>query len=305
MAVGVPEQEVFAAADRVLARGERPTVERVRAELGRGSPARVGSLLETWWEALAQRLAGETRLPELPPAVAEAFRAAWASAIEHGTALAQAAIADTAGQLAQERAQLAADRDQWQAAVAAAQAAEREARQAAAVVEARLRDRQAQIEQLSAALREAQDQRDTVQARLAALESALEASRQTLATQAVRARQERVDLQEHIRAVEDRAHADVDQARQELKAVRLQLQTVERAASDAARRHSRDLAEARAALAMAQQELVAERARAETLAAQLQALGDLPAALQATLAQVGKQARRSPARKRIPRPSKA
>ena len=305
MAVGVPEQEVFAAADRVLARGERPTVERVRAELGRGSPARVGSLLETWWEALAQRLAGETRLPELPPAVAEAFRAAWASAIEHGTALAQAAIADTAGQLAQERAQLAADRDQWQAAVAAAQAAEREARQAAAVVEARLRDRQAQIEQLSAALREAQDQRDTVQARLAALESALEASRQTLATQAERARQERVDLQEHIRAVEDRAHADVDQARQELKAVRLQLQTVERAASDAARRHSRDLAEARAALAMAQQELVAERARAETLAAQLQALGDLPAALQATLAQVGKQARRSPARKRIPRPSKA
>ena len=33
MAVGVPETEVFAAADRVLARGERPTVERVRAEL--------------------------------------------------------------------------------------------------------------------------------------------------------------------------------------------------------------------------------------------------------------------------------
>lgn len=31
MPVGVPEDEVFAAADRVLARGERPTVERVRA----------------------------------------------------------------------------------------------------------------------------------------------------------------------------------------------------------------------------------------------------------------------------------
>lgn len=305
MAVGVPEHEVFAAADRVLARGERPTVERVRAELGRGSPARVGSLLEIWWEALAQRLAGESRLPELPSAVAEAFRAAWASAIEHGTALAQAAIADTTDQLTQERAQLAADRDQWQAAVAVAQAAEHEARQAAAAAEVRLRDRQAQIEQQSAVMRETQDQRDAIQARQAALESALEASRQTLVAQAERARQERVDLQQHIRAVEDRAHADVDQARQELKAVRLQLQTVERAASDAARRHTRDLGEARAVLAMAQQELVAERARAETLAAQLQALGDLPAALQATLAQVGKQVHRSPARKRIPRPSKA
>jgi len=49
MAVGVPEHEVFAAADAVLARGERPTVERVRMELGRGSPARVGGLLDQWW----------------------------------------------------------------------------------------------------------------------------------------------------------------------------------------------------------------------------------------------------------------
>lgn len=55
MPVGVPETEVFAAADRVLARGERPTVERVRAELGRGSPARIGQLLETWWDALTKR----------------------------------------------------------------------------------------------------------------------------------------------------------------------------------------------------------------------------------------------------------
>lgn len=30
MASGVPEHEVWAAADAVLARGERPTVERVR-----------------------------------------------------------------------------------------------------------------------------------------------------------------------------------------------------------------------------------------------------------------------------------
>lgn len=46
MAVGAPENEVFAAADAVLARGEWPTVERVRLELDRGSPARVGGLLD-------------------------------------------------------------------------------------------------------------------------------------------------------------------------------------------------------------------------------------------------------------------
>nr|WP_241775236.1 DNA-binding protein [Pseudomonas corrugata] len=54
---------MFAAAGAVLARGERPTVERVRLELGRGSPARVGNLLDQWWDRLAQRLRGEKFSP--------------------------------------------------------------------------------------------------------------------------------------------------------------------------------------------------------------------------------------------------
>lgn len=73
MAVGVPENDVFAAADGVLARGERPTVERVRLELGRCSPARVGGPLDIWWARLAERLNGETRLPALPVEVSQAF----------------------------------------------------------------------------------------------------------------------------------------------------------------------------------------------------------------------------------------
>lgn len=54
MAVGGPEHEVYAATDAVLARGERPKVER-----GRGSPARVGGLLDQWWARLTERLNGE------------------------------------------------------------------------------------------------------------------------------------------------------------------------------------------------------------------------------------------------------
>ena len=77
MAVGVPENDVFDAADAVLSRGERPTVERVRLELGRGSPARVGALLDQWWERLAARLNGQTRLPGLPVEVTQAFTAIW------------------------------------------------------------------------------------------------------------------------------------------------------------------------------------------------------------------------------------
>jgi hypothetical protein len=40
---------------------------------GRGNPARLGSLLESWWERLAERLSGETRLPALPAEVSQVF----------------------------------------------------------------------------------------------------------------------------------------------------------------------------------------------------------------------------------------
>lgn len=306
MAVGVPETEVFAAADRVLSRGERPTVERVRAELGRGSPARIGQLLETWWDALTKRLAGEMRLPDLPPVVAEAFKAVWITATEHGTTLAQAAIADTAAQLSHDQSQLADERVHWEAVVEAAHAAERDARQSAAALEARLLDRQTLLDQQAASVAEAQTQRTALQARMVPLESALETSRQALAAQTEQARQERADLHQHVRAIEDRAHADIDQTRQEAKVLRQRVQALERAADEATKHHAHELTQVRAALAAAQQDAAAQRARADALATQLQALGDLPAALQATLAQVRRPAKRPvTARKRASRAAKS
>ncbi|WP_415750910.1 DNA-binding protein, partial [Escherichia coli] len=53
MARGVQETEVFEAADALLGAGERPTVERVRLRLGRGSPNTIGPLLDAWWAQLA------------------------------------------------------------------------------------------------------------------------------------------------------------------------------------------------------------------------------------------------------------
>src|ERR1700734_1236162 len=114
MAIGVPETDVFAAADRVLARGERPTVERVRVELGRGSPARVGQLLETWWDALAQRMAGEARVPAVPPQVATAFRAVWVTASEHATTGAQASLAQEQNALLAAQTSLTQERKIWE-----------------------------------------------------------------------------------------------------------------------------------------------------------------------------------------------
>ena len=68
MARGITQQDVFEAADALLARGARPTIERVRQELGSGSPNTINPHLDAWWAALGQRVGG-TQAPGAPPAV--------------------------------------------------------------------------------------------------------------------------------------------------------------------------------------------------------------------------------------------
>ena len=150
-----PEKDVFAAADAVLARGERPTVERVRQELGGGSPARVGGLLDQWWSRLAQRLNGETRLPAMPGEVSQAFVAVWQQAIQLAQGIADQALAEQRQVISAERERLTVVEDQARqdAAQFRQQAAESLAgRQAAelrlADLELLLSQRQTQIEDL-------------------------------------------------------------------------------------------------------------------------------------------------------------
>lgn len=56
MSRGITESDVHTAADELVARGERPTVQRIRAHLGAGSPNAVTRWLETWWNKLAAHL---------------------------------------------------------------------------------------------------------------------------------------------------------------------------------------------------------------------------------------------------------
>lgn len=48
--------DVFAAADVVLKRGDKPTVERVLKTLGRGSANTVNKYLHVYWQTLYSRL---------------------------------------------------------------------------------------------------------------------------------------------------------------------------------------------------------------------------------------------------------
>ena len=53
---GVQQEDVHEAADALIAEGLRPTIERVRKKIGRGSPNTVSPMLDTWFATLAGRL---------------------------------------------------------------------------------------------------------------------------------------------------------------------------------------------------------------------------------------------------------
>ena len=57
MARGITVEDVWQAADELLLEGQRPTIERVRQKIGRGSPNTVSPHLDAWFGRLGDRLA--------------------------------------------------------------------------------------------------------------------------------------------------------------------------------------------------------------------------------------------------------
>jgi hypothetical protein len=75
---GVGASDVAIVADALLREGLRPTIERIRGRLGRGSPNTITPLLDDWWKSLSRRIAGGPDLLErMPPEVFHAFEALW------------------------------------------------------------------------------------------------------------------------------------------------------------------------------------------------------------------------------------
>src|SRR3979490_3381241 len=82
---GVTSSAVSQAADALLRAAERPTVEKIRATVGSGSPNTVGPLLDAWWKRLAGRMdTGPAAFHRLPESVAHVAEALWMQALDEG-----------------------------------------------------------------------------------------------------------------------------------------------------------------------------------------------------------------------------
>ena len=102
MPTGISEIDVHQAADALVAQGVRPTVERIRAHLGTGSPNTVTRWLETWWQRLAGRLQAASPGLEVgdPPAnVAALAKQWWEVAVRHAYTVATQALTEAQAEL--------------------------------------------------------------------------------------------------------------------------------------------------------------------------------------------------------------
>jgi hypothetical protein len=170
---GITGRDVELAADALLREGERPTIEKIRERIGRGSPNTINPLLDAWWKRLASRLdAGPAALHRLPESVAHVAEALWMRALDEGRRRAEQEI----NRQVRDTARTKEDLD-LRSHVLSLREGE---------LESRLKDREraqaaleAQFQELTQLLRKEQATRDAQGRRIATLEDQLLARPQT------------------------------------------------------------------------------------------------------------------------------
>lgn len=286
---GIQEADVWAAADALLAEGHKPTIEKVRLHMGRGSPNTVAPMLDAWFSTLGARLGLNQHTQDLrnsvPTEVLEAAQALWSAALQHAQQAADQALADREAQLQQSQAQLQ---------VQEARLAQREEglQQQKAAMDAALKLAHAQREDLSRRLDEMQQQLQERHAQVERLrqENAdqrkhQETLREQHAQELQVATQERQRLAEQFSGNERRMLADLDRSRQEVEKSKKAQQDAERKAEaryeELQARYlqsEEDLLSARAANAQLQQSAVMAQERVQELKALLEMRATQPTA---------------------------
>jgi uncharacterized lipoprotein NlpE involved in copper resistance len=217
---GVQQEEIDAAADALLAQGLRPTVERVRGHLGRGSPNRVGPMLEAWFTRLAPRLgvATEDDPRAIPASVRKAMESVWAQALDSAQAIEGAQLASVRQALQSELEAIGQERAALELAAQAGLERELLLREARDTAQQQLANAVAQLKAIQEEL--AKRNQDLTEARgsIAVLVQQTDAGEREHQKQLAALAKERERLQEGAQAGERRLMGEVDRARQEAKA---------------------------------------------------------------------------------------
>lgn len=267
---GVQQDEIWAAADALLKDGLRPTIERVRQKMGRGSPNTVSPMLEAWFASLGPRL-GVISAPEqagdLPTPVWQAMTQLWDTALMSTREQAAQELAKSRQLLTDERTAL--ELQKAQLAREAQSFSDRQAAldKAADISRAHIIDLNARLTESHTRMARREGEIDDLRVRLAAAATQSEADRRRIDDEVQRHTQERGRLEERATANERRLLGELDRARQDAKQARLALVETERRSQAALKglelaNQTRDeqLTQAQAALQSTQQALAAANA---------------------------------------------
>ena len=284
----ISQEDVFRSADELLLGGHRPTIDRVRIHLGRGSPNTINDHLDVWWQKLGARLRDlpGREFPQLPETVAQALLRLWNTALEgahetlHNSLEQQQgvlmgrerALEQQSERLILERAELEAREGTLTQALESARSQVTAANQRAQTLESALREREEALKALTIRL-------EAATAECAQVRNQMDSERAT-------ALSTRAKDQERSASAEARWLHELDRARQEGKEA------------------DKRLREFQAILQRVQQERDQLRAEAIELRAQLKTSAAVREQLEARVrAQRATEVRKAPARqrRRVPR----
>jgi chromosome segregation ATPase len=246
MARGITEDDVWKAADTLLLEGQRPTIERVRMKIGRGSPNTVSPYLDTWFRSLGGRIKDPQAFaapPDLPDPIAQAAKHFWE--------VAMSAAREEAGGLVSKV------RSEAEVSVAYAQ---NEAMLAVGRIESAIQDRDRIAQRLSAAqaeLLELQQEIAGERVRLEESRSALTSMAQRLNAQEERETAALAEVKAQLVAAEGRADAADRRVAMELERERLLRTKAERRANAVEATIEKERQTAAAQIALAQQRAAA------------------------------------------------
>lgn len=278
---GIQQEDVQQAADALIAEGLRPTIERVRQKIGRGSPNTVSPLLDVWFSTLAARLgldasrSGEGRLPE---PVQQAASLLWNAALVSAREEAAEALAQAHQTLAADRMALAqkeSDFEHQKQVLLARQLASDETLQ---MTRHQLSEITARLEESSLTLERRERDIDALREKLT-LQEAERASEQRRSEEDNRRHaEERARLEARASANERRLLEELDRERQEVKRLKAALLEQERRATTA---HAQWEAGSQVLAARLQEKDQALQSALQTLASAQSRMGELEDLLQA------------------------
>lgn len=265
---GVTQTQVDAAADALLKAGERPTIERVRASLGTGSPNTLIRFIDDWWLRLGERLAhveATMAMPEAPRAAVEAAGSLWRIALEHAKSWAFSELEAERESLRSERSQMAREAEGAAQAVTSAQAAALQAEAALGAANTRVADLERLVAEQGARLADSHARLEDALQRSATAEVLTVRLSDELSEQRQSETRKLANLQAHIVSVEERAHAEVDRARQETKQAKKRIEVLEKVAEQMKRQLAERAEKAEAAARASEVELSRVRARLQAM----------------------------------------